>query len=640
MTTRTYPNFDDKTDFSNAEKGFIRALKPCKIYSSVEPKDRVVWDNDKYSFLEGDCPEGLANKSLWRQGQLCYKQGLFQVNEKPYPGDKYIYQVRGLDIANMTFVESDNGVIIIDPLTAFECAREAMKLYQEHRPNTKVTGLIYTHSHGDHFGGARAVLPENWDPEKLPIIAPEGFLDHAVSEMVYAGNAMTRRAVYFMGEGIPKEPAGQIGCGLGQAACSGVSEIIAPTQIITMPHEEVTVDGVLITFQLTPNTEAPAEMNFHFPQYKALCMAENANHTLHNIQTLRGALVRDARNWSRYMNEAIVRFGGDATDIVFSSHHWPTWESQAILEFLSQQRDLYAYLHDQTLRLLNDGKTGIEIAEEFQLPTKLDLCWHARGYYGSVSHNVKAIYNRYMGWYDGNPAHLWEHPPVQAGKRYVDCMGGITSVIDKAKRFKADGDFRFAATLLSHAVFADQNNTAAKEELALVFEQLAYGAENGIWRNFYLTGAAELRGPIQPAVLKISPESLVALELQQVADTVAIRVDGLAAQHESFTIEMNISDTHIGWPKGYLMTMSNGALTHHEVKCRDPPPEAGETTASLTFWASREQLAKIVAESKADIDSLGITYVGEKNYLEILFSYVLEPDSGFAIVTPEKVALT
>lgn len=401
-----------------------------------------------------------------------------------------IYQVRGFDLSNISLVEGDTGVIVVDPLLSVECAAAAMALYREHRGDRPVKAVIYSHSHADHFGGVRGVVPDGAD---VPIIAPAGFLEHAVSENVYAGTAMNRRATFMYGAVLPRGATGQIGAGLGATTSTGTMSLIEPTLSITETGQEEAIDGVRIVFQLTPGTEAPAEMNFHFPDRRALCMAENATHNLHNVLTLRGALVRDPRVWARYLTEAIEMFAA-GSDLLFASHHWPTWGTRELTAFLSQQRDLYAYLHDQTLRMLNQGYTGTEIAEMIQMPPALDRLWHTRGYYGSVSHNVKAVYQRYMGWFDGNPAHLWELPPEESAKKHVEFMGGAESILPKAEAALAAGETRWAAQVLNYVVFADPGNTAARELLARVYEELGHGSENATWRNFYLQGAAELRG--------------------------------------------------------------------------------------------------------------------------------------------------
>jgi len=413
-------DYGDLQDFTDVDKGFIATLDDPVITAA---DGRVVWDCSRYDFITGDAPE-TAHPSLWRQGKLNAKHGLFELA----PG---VYQVRGLDLSNMSLIETDNGVIVIDTLMANETAMAALNLYRQHRGDRPVKALIITHSHADHFGGSGAIA-QDAGPD-APVYAPAGFLDHAVSENVYAGAAMSRRAVYIYAADLPAGPAGQIGAGLGQATSDGTVSLVPPTVDVTHTGQEDTIDGVRFVFQITPGTEAPAEMNIFFPAQRALCMAENATQTLHQVLTLRGAEVRDSRGWSRYLGEAVRLFGED-TDVVFASHHWPTWGTERITTYLTQQRDIYAYLHDQTLRRMNQGLIGTEIAEGFTLPPGLDNVWNIRGYYGSYSHNVKAIYQRYLGWYDGNPAHLWSYPPEQEAVRYVEFMGGADAVLEKAKK--------------------------------------------------------------------------------------------------------------------------------------------------------------------------------------------------------------
>ncbi|MFC8131994.1 alkyl/aryl-sulfatase [Streptomyces sp. NPDC057302] len=598
--------FDDTTDFENADRGFIGALVPAVVKAD---DGRVVWDNDAYGFLDGECPD-TVHPSLWRQAQLCARQGLYEVTEG-------IYQVRGLDLSNMTLVEGEQGVIVIDPLISAECAAAALALYREHRGDRRVTGLVYTHSHGDHFGGARGVLPHG-SGKDIPIVAPDGFLEHAVSENVYAGPAMTRRAVFMYGDSLPKGPAGQVGAGLGMTTSTGTVTLIPPTVDVTRTGQEEVIDGVRMVFQLTPGTEAPAEMNFSFPDRRALCLAENATHTMHNILTLRGAVVRDARVWSRYLDEAITFFDG-TYDVAFASHHWPTWGHENVVTFLAEQRDLYAYLHDQTLRLLNQGLTGPEIAENFPLPPALEKAWHARGYYGSVSHNVKAVYQRYLGWFDGNPAHLWEHPPVQLARRYVELAGGADEALAKARAYADAGDLRFAATLLNHVVFAAPGNAAAKEALAGVYDRLGQGAENGPWRNFYLTAALELRQGTGRVHLDMSHQMATALTTEQLIDSIAVSIDGprACAQEESFTIDLVLTDTS----RRHRLTLHNGALTHRESQA---------TGAGLTLTLTRPQLLGVLAGKGLD----GVTAEGDPALLGRLFALVTKPDPSFAVVTP------
>jgi alkyl sulfatase BDS1-like metallo-beta-lactamase superfamily hydrolase len=598
-------DFADRTDFDDAERGLVDRLDPCRITAA---DGHVVWDLEAYAYLDGERPD-TVHPSLWRQAQLCRIHGLFEVTAG-------IYQVRGLDLSNMTLVEGDTGVIVIDPLISAETAAAALALYRRNRGDRPVTGVIYTHSHGDHFGGVEGVLPDG--AGDVPILAPEGFMEHAVSENVYAGVAMTRRANYMYGDLVGPGPTGQVSTGLGIATSHGALGLIAPTTDITRTGQEETLDGVRIVFQVTPGTEAPSEMNFAFPDRRALCMAENATHNLHNLLTLRGALVRDPREWSRYLNEAIELFGAD-TDVAFASHHWPTWGTENVRRFLAEQRDLYAYLHDQTLRMLNNGLTGLEIAEGFQLPPALDSAWHARGYYGSVSHNVKAIYQRYLGWFDGHPSSLWAHPPQAAATRYVDVIGGRQAVLDKAKGFADSGDLRFAAELLKHAVFADPHDTAAREALADVYDRLGYGCENATWRTFYLTGAFELRNGVKPPPMTLAGGMAAALTVEQLFDSLAIRLDGLRAAAESVVIDWRFPDTGTT----VRTALSNGALIQTE------NPRGGETP-DLTLTLTKRELLGLMAGHGLD----GISHEGDATALTTLMGLLETPNEAFAVVTP------
>lgn len=603
--------FANTADQDDADRGFIAALEPGIV---TDASGKTVWDNDSYGFLRDSCPASV-HPSLWRQCGLNIRQGLYLVTEG-------IYQVRGLDISNMTLVEGERGVIVIDPLVSAETAAAALALYRSHRGDRPVTGLIYTHSHADHFGGALGVVSaEDVAAGHCPVLAPAGFLEHAVAENVYAGTAMTRRAVYMYGAVLPRGPLGQVGSGLGQTNSIGTVTLIPPTLDITHTGQEETIDGVRMVFQLTPGTEAPAEMNFHFPQRRALCMAENATHTLHNLLTLRGALVRDPHVWARYITEAINLYAR-ASDVVFASHHWPTWGRDNIVEYLSLQRDLYAYLHDQTLRQLNQGFTGIEIAETFQMPPALEKAWHTHGYYGSVSHNVKAVYQRYMGWFDGNPGRLWQHPPQALGPRYVAAIGGIDRVVELAKGAFDDGDYRWAATLLDHAIFTDENHQGARELYGDTLEQLAYGAENAVWRNFFLSGATELRdGSFGTPTQTTSPSLMSQLTPEQIFDTLAININGPRAWDLDLTIDVRFVDT----ATDYRLTLRNGVLVHRKIA--NP---ASEATATVTF-ASK---LRLLAFAAGDRDSPGVQFTGDAAALPTLLGVVDRPDPGFAIITP------
>ncbi|MFI0405781.1 alkyl/aryl-sulfatase [Actinomadura sp. 3N508] len=595
---------EDRTDFENADKGFVGTASQAKI---KDASGRVVWDLDAYAFLDGPCPD-TANPSLWRQSQLTARHGLYQVADG-------LYQVRGFDLSNVSFVEGDTGVIVVDPLLSTECAAAALALYREHRGDRPVTAVIYSHSHADHFGGVRGVVP---DGAEIPVIAPAGFLEHAVAENVYAGTAMNRRAIFMYGAELPRNATGQIGAGLGPTTSTGTISLIEPTLYITETGQEETVDGVRIVFQLTPGTEAPAEMNFYFPDKRALCMAENATHNLHNILTLRGALVRDPRVWARYLTEAIEMFA-DRSDVLFASHHWPTWGTSELTRFLHEQRDLYAYLHDQTLRMLNQGHTGIEIAEMIRLPPALERAWHARGYYGSVSHNVKAIYQRYMGWFDGNPAHLWELPPEESARRHVEFMGGAAIILPKARAAFEAGELRWAAQVLNYVVFAEPGDMEARELLAQVYDALGQGSENGTWRSYYLQGAAELRGDKPAESLDTtSPDVMMALSVEQVFDSIAIRVDGPRAWEHRLTIDWNFTDLK----DEVRLTLANGVLA--QTRAHDGTP------ADLTLTLTKPQLLRLVAGH----DLGDIQAAGDPRVLTTLFGLLDDVDRGFDIVTP------
>ena len=603
--------FTDVADFTDADRGFIGALEPCTIKAA---DGRVVWDNDSYGFVRGDAPPSV-HPSLWRQSKLAAKQGLYEVVEG-------IYQVRGLDLSNISFIEGDTGVIVIDPLISTETAAAALALYRKHRGDRSVVAVIYTHSHVDHFGGVLGVTTQaDVDAGKVAVVAPEGFVGHAVQENIYAGTAMTRRATYMYGTLLDRGPRGQVGCGLGQNTSTGEIAVIVPTLDITATGEVHTIDGVEIEFQMAPGTEAPAEMHFYFPRFRALCMAENATHNLHNLLTLRGALVRDPRAWAGYLTEAIDTFA-DRTDVAFASHHWPTWGRERIVEFLGLQRDLYAYLHDQTLRQLNQGYTGIEIAEKFAMPPALQQAWHTHGYYGSVSHNVKAVYQRYMGWFDGNPGRLWQHPPEASAPRYVAAMGGMDRVIEIAQEAFDSGDFRWAATLLDHAVFTDEDHTKARELYADTLEQMGYGVECATWRNFFLSGATELRsGNLGTPVNTTSPSMLSQLTPEQMFDILAISVNGPRAWDLDLALDVTFADLDVN----YRITLRNGVLVQ-----RKRPAEESTATATVTLATKM----RLMAAAAGDFTSPGIEVAGDAGALQSLLSVLDAPDPNFSIVTP------
>ena len=606
--------FADTEDFEDARRGRVGSLSDPVIRAT---NGRVVWDVGAYSFLDAGCPDSV-NPSLWRQAQLNSIHGLFEVTEG-------IYQVRGLDLSNMTIVEGATGVLVIDPLISTECAATALALYRQHRGDRPVTGLLYTHSHVDHFGGARGVVSaEDVAAGRVPVLAPTGFLEHAVSENVYAGGAMTRRATYMYGALLPKGPTGQVGAGLGQTTSTGTITLIPPTVEIARTGQEETIDGIRLVFQLTPGTEAPAEMNFLFPDHRALCMAENATHNLHNVLTLRGAVVRDPHVWSVYLDEAIGMFS-DKADVLFAQHHWPRWGAERIVDFLEKQRDLYGYIHDQAVRLLNKGFVGSEIAEVLQLPPELEREWHCRGYYGSLNHNLKAVYQRYLGWFDGNPAHLWPHPPQAAAERYVALAGGADALLAHASEAFERADYRWVVEVVNHLVFAQPDNAQARELQARALEQLAYGAENGTWRNFFLMGAQELRNGVAGTAASVPSDFIVSLTTEQLFDALAVQIDGPRAGERVITMHWRFTD--IG--EEHNVTLRHGVLTHR----RGAAPQRVDATISTERSALNEVIAgSATIEAIATAGRLKVD--GDEAAFGELLGLLDPPDPKFAIVTP------
>ncbi|MFC9552884.1 alkyl/aryl-sulfatase [Rhodococcus sp. NPDC056960] len=607
--------FSDTQDFDDANRGLVARREPNAVKADG---GTVLWDNDTYAFLDGDAPD-TVNPSLWRQSQLVAVAGLFEV----VPG---VYQVRGLDLSNTSFIEGDEGVIVVDTLLSAETGKAALELYRQHRGDRPVKAVIYTHSHVDHFGGVKGfVSQDEVDAGTVKIFAPEGFVEHAVSENVYVGTAMGRRAGYMYGAALARGPQGQVGAGLGQTVSIGTVTLIAPTDLVTTTGHEETVDGVRMVFQMAPDTEAPSEMLIYFPDFKALCAAEDATHTFHNLLTLRGAVVRDPHGWAGYLTETIDLFGGDA-EVVFASHHWPTWGAERVVEFLTSQRDLYAYVHDQTLRLMNKGFTGPEIAEQMQLPPALENTWSARGYYGSVSHNVKAIYQRYLGWFDGNPASLWEHTPVEQSKRYVEFMGGADAVVAKARDSFDAGDFRWVAQVVNHVVYAQPDHAEARALLADTYEQLGYGAENGTWRSWYLSGTTELReGNFGTPTETAAPDVVAQLTPSMLFDAIAIQVHGPKAWDEKLSIDVVLTDAD----ERYRLLLANGVLTY------SPRPQKGDADATLTTTKKALPALALGSLSADDLAKAGIEVSGDGSVLARLAALLEPGDANFAIVTPD-----
>lgn len=535
-------NFADMQDWEDARRGFIAPL-PDKGHIT-DANGRETWNLEHYKFLVGDkaatAPD-TVNPSLWRQSRLVMLDGLFKVTER-------IYQVRNADISNMTIIEGDTGLIIADPLVSAENAAAALKLYYAHRPHKPVKYVIYSHSHIDHYGGVEGVTTAaDVRNGKVGILAPQGFMEAAVAENVMAGTAMSRRAMFMYGTTLPPSPTGHVGAGLGLKNSYGSKGLIPPTDVIEENGALRTLDGLTFIFLLAPGTEAPAEMHWYIPELKALTAAENCVHTMHNLYTLRGAKTRDPLKWAQALDATAARFGSEA-EVLYGMHHWPVWGGERVRTLLHRTSDIYRYIHDQTLHLANKGLTMNEIAEELRLPPELAHTFALRGYYGSLNHDIKAVYNLYLGWFDGNPAHLHALPPVAAAKKYVEYMGGAAAVLKRAKEDYAKGEYRWVAQALDHVVFADPTNREARELEADTLEQLGYQAESGPWRNFYLTGAHELReGSFTLPATRSADSQAQALPPDLYFANLSIRLDGQRAQGREFAMSVVLQDLKQEW---------------------------------------------------------------------------------------------
>jgi alkyl sulfatase BDS1-like metallo-beta-lactamase superfamily hydrolase len=543
--------FSDKRDFEESQRGFIAAPDFRRI---EDDSGNTVWDIGRYDFLLSGEDFDTIHPSLQRQATLNMNYGLFEV----VPGK--IYQVRGFDLANMTVIRGDTGWIVFDVLLVRETAAAALELVNQQLGERPVVAVVYSHSHADHFGGIHGVLDEqDIRSGRVPIIAPRGFMDHAIAENIYAGNAMTRRASYQYGRMLPISPVGQVDSAIGKATASGAVGLVTPTRVIEEDYEELVIDGVRMVFQNTPGTEAPAEMNTWFPDFRAFWAAENITATIHNIYTLRGALVRDALQWSKSINEALYRFGGEA-DVMLASHNWPRWGNSRIQEVMRAQRDAYANLNNQVLHLANQGITVNEIHNEYRVPDSLAAHWSVRQYHGSEFHNARAVVNRYLGYWDGNPATLAPLSPADSAPLYVEMMGGADPILAKGRNLFEDGKYRYAMEIVNKLVYAEPDNRSAKELLANIFEQLGYQYESASMRNSFLAAAQELREgvPRDLGVNSAGPDALRSLTASQWWDAVAIRVDS----HEADGIEfkMNFVMPDIG--EKLVVEMSNGTLTN------------------------------------------------------------------------------
>ncbi|HHF2901061.1 TPA: alkyl/aryl-sulfatase [Vibrio alginolyticus] len=610
--------FNDKKDFENAQKGFIAKQDVVTIKND---NGDVVWDLEAYKkYISLDKPSpNTVNPSLWRNAQLNMINGLFEVTDG-------IYQVRGYDLSNITFIKGDKGWIVFDPLISQETAKAALDFINKELGERPVTGVFYSHSHIDHFGGVRGIVDEeDVISGKVPIVASQGFTEHAVSENVIAGNAMGRRAVYMYGALLPRNEKGGVNGGLGQTTSTGVATMIKPTDIIEKTGEERTIDGVKMVFQYTPGTEAPTEMNIWFPDKKALWMAENTTNTMHNILTLRGAQVRDALKWSSYLQETIDMWGDDV-QVKFQSHHWPMWGQEDIVKYFKKQRDMYKYTHDQTVRLMNQGYIGSEISEMIEFPDEIGKTWSSRGYYGTLRHNSRAVYQRYMGWYNGNPSDLNNLPPTDAAVKYVEYMGGEQEAIKKAQADFDKGNYRWVAEVLKHVVFANPESGKGKALLADAYEQMGYQAESGPWRSVYLQGAYELRNgtPSAGGTNVASPDIIKNMPPEMLFDYLAVRILPEKAAGKAFVMNLNFTDLD----EKYSLYVENSVLNHTTKVAEKPDVSLVLTKATLDdVQLGNITLEKAIADGQIKLD-------GNPQVLKDFVGMLDNFNFWFNIVTP------
>ena len=623
--------FGNMADFDDAKRGLIAQDKQLITKDS---NGNVVWDMPSYSFINSKGANGASpdsvNPSLWRQATLNNIHGLFKVTEG-------IYQLRGYDLANMTIIEGDTGWIIVDPLTAKETADKALQFAQKHLGKHPINAIIYTHSHIDHFGGIEGILDNLSESEQkaLRIIAPEGFMEEATSENIIAGIAMGRRASYMYGRSLARNERGHVGTGLGKGPAFGRFSLLSPTEIVSETGTKLDIDGVPFEFQAVPGSEAPAEMTFYLPKQKAFCGAELLSRNMHNLYTLRGAKVRDANLWSDYIVQAREMFAD--SDVYFASHHWPMWGKDNIRLFLTQQSDTYKYIHDQSVRLFNQGYTPNEVAEEITLPASLNTAFHNQGYYGTVKHNAKAVYQAYLGWYTGNPAQLDPLPEAQSAIRYMEMMGGVETVVKKAQlafdeaatNSVEDGTktYRWIAELLNHAVFAEPENDKAKSLLAKVYDQLGYQAESAPWRDVYLSAAYELRhgAPEKGIAVAIMEGVLLKTPVENFFDSMAVSLNGPQAEGKQIAIKITFTDLQ----ESHLLSINNSVMRHQKVGI--------DTPADATLNLTQPLLVDIIT-GKAGLKALlfGDDLSVEGSQLDLIefFSLLDRPDGSFSIVTP------
>ncbi|WP_037501126.1 alkyl/aryl-sulfatase [Solirubrobacter soli] len=610
--------FEDTRDFEEAARGLIA---PLPDEGRVRGADGgLVWDLSRFAFIhEHEEAPATVNPSLWRQTRLVVQGGLYEV----VPG---LYQVRTLDLSNITFAEGEDGIVVFDPLISTETAAAALELYYQHRPRKPVVAVVFSHSHVDHFGGVRGIVDEaDVKAGKVKIVAPEGFLEAAVAENVLAGNVMSRRASYMYGNLLPADPRGQVGAGLGMSTSFGTVGLIVPTDIVSETGQRMTLAGLDFEFMMAPDSEAPAEMHWFIEQFKAVTAAENCCHTLHNTYSLRGTKIRDPLAWSKYL-ERTISLWGDRTEVLFGMHHWPAWGRERVLELLGMARDGYRFINDETLRLANHGLTPPEIAERIEFTGELGRHWAMRGYYGSLNHNVKATYVNYLGWFDGNPANLHTHPPEEAAKRYVEFMGGADAVVAKAGAAFERGDYRWVAEVVNHVVFADPDNRAARELQADALEQLGYQSESGPWRNFYLSAAAELRAGVRvlPAPSTASHDLVSSMSVTLFFDYLAVRLNGERAGDRRLTIVCEFPDLGETW----TMLLRHGALSH-----RRGPVDGADATVVI----DRSDLNGVIlgtADIAQQIKDGRARLEGDPQALRDLVELLDEFEFWFNIVTP------
>jgi alkyl sulfatase BDS1-like metallo-beta-lactamase superfamily hydrolase len=606
---------NDKQDFEDATRGLMAQLKDPIVKAA---DGRVVWNTQRYEFVKGD-PPATVNPSLWREQKLNAAAGLFKVIDG-------VYQIRGYDMANMTLVEGASGWIVIDTLFTEDVARAGLKLAMETLKSSKpVVAVIYTHSHVDHFGGVRGVVDEaDVRSGKVKIIAPEGFMDNAIAENVLAGNAMSRRANYMYGISLPANDKGSVGTGLGMALSSGAPGLIPPTEIVKKTGEEMTIDGVRIQFQMAQNSEAPSEMMMYLPEKKALCLSEVAVKLMHNVYTIRGAKVRDALVWSKYINETLDLFP-DA-EVAFASHHWPTWGNANVRQFVANQRDTYRFLHDRALNLANQGETMPELANASFFPKGLAADASSHGYYGTLSHNLRAVYNFYLGYFDANPATLDPLLPTESAKRYVAAMGGEAAVVGLGRKAYADGDYRWVVELVNKAVFANPNNAEARALQADALEQLGYQTESATWRNAYLMGALELRsGPKDPGVSTSGPDTVRGMTNELLFDFVALRLNHEKTDGMKAAISMVFSDSNEVW----ALELSNSVLNNTRGRVLKNPDVTITLTrpAFLAMLLQGKKLPELVQAGMVKVE-------GNPQSFGAVVANIMNFDPVFNIVTP------